>query len=84
MSSGFSVLFSLHVNEWYSLSAILGFDLNSVFPLVKLGSDVPKRIIFAMWMKAIGNSIMYEEFWTIMSEQCGTRQELEHKLGKKL
>ena len=77
-------MFSLHVEEWYSLSVILGVDLNSAFPLARLRSNVQKRIIFAVWMKEISDSIMHEEFWAVMSEQCSTRQELEHKLGKKL
>ena len=78
------MLYFLPIKDWYFLSnAFLKIDLNRFVPLSKVRLEANKRIIFALWITAIGlHSTDFEMLCSILREECNSYQELEQKFGE--
>ena len=83
-SSAFSVLYHLPIKDWYHFSnTFLEIDLDKFVPLSKVGSEANKRMIFAIWIRAIGLCCNdHEMLWKTFREKCNLYQELEQKFGE--
>lgn len=78
------MLYCLPIKDWYFLSnTFLEVDLDKFVPLSKVGSEANKRIIFVIWIRAIGLcSTDHEMLWNMFREKCNSYQELEQKFGE--